>query len=396
MTRYISEDDLKRQKGSRELFNLQPSDALDKFSIVHQKNGTLRVSESVDDTAFFHHRCDDCKLGRALLFVQQYDSTSGLKFVGTLHALSQHSTFEQFLPKLRGILALPDDEPIRVFEDAGDSTVHRVRFEKTFRDLKLTTGDILVVERETEPNSFGEVYQTLPKLPPRLLPHVPIVQNHAARLWETKNATDINLRYGPANSLSLGCHRMILSCVPYFRSLLEGQAFKEVHDPVLDAIYPPSAVEGLIEFIYVGDVGKLLDKPFSILASTVQLADFLNFEDGLKALLDNLSVDILRTPSDIVEAFTVGLSCVRAGKLATMAVEQIIVSKSMLYEEGLVKDFLQQNEEAYVRVMRRIAEELETSSDREGVRKRKRESRDRLVDTADDELDFGDLLFYGD
>jgi hypothetical protein len=111
MTRYISEDDLKRQKGSRELFNLQPSDALDKFSIVHQKNGTLRVSESVDDTAFFHHRCDDCKLGRALLFVQQYDSTSGLKFVGTLHAPQQHSTFEQFLPKLRGILALPDMNP---------------------------------------------------------------------------------------------------------------------------------------------------------------------------------------------------------------------------------------------------------------------------------------------
>ena len=128
------------------------------------------------------------------------------------------------------------------------------------------------------------------------------------------------------------------------------------------------------KFIYVGDAGKLLDNPFSILASTVQLADFLNFEDGLKVLLDNISVDMLETPSDVVEAFAVGLRCVRAGKLATLAVEQIIALKSMLYEAGPVKEFLQQNDEAYVRVMRRVAEELEASSDEEGLRKRKRES----------------------
>ena len=248
MARYISENDLKKQKGSRELFNLQPFEELDKFSIIRRKNGTFRVHEQIRGPVF-HHRCGDCKRGTPLLFVQQYDSTSGLKFVGTLHALSKNSTFEQFLPKLRGILALPNNEPIRVFEDVRNLMLERLCFQKTFHELELTTGDILVVEKETEPISFAKVYQTLPRLPPRLLPHVPIVQNHAAHLWETKTATDINLRYGPANSLSLGCHRVILCCVPYFRSLLEGHAFKEVQDPVLDEIYPPPAVEGLIEFI---------------------------------------------------------------------------------------------------------------------------------------------------
>ena len=342
---------LECQPGARELFHLSDEHRANYYPIVKRANGTYRLDDMPNGICGLFKPQRPHPPWKSAVFIQLFDGVNQtLKYVGTEHwedTISNANTrITDKLPPWRRLAGLPDGEAICVYEDLSYGEVERVDVRKTFSQMGIGNGDILVIQRESDPVKYTKAHQQLPILPPpSFMPKTPL-HNHARKLWEHRQNTDILLRYGPTGSATLKCHSQILSMSSYFDTLFNNTTFQSVSEARLDPTHNSKAVDLIIEYMYLNDPTKLINTNLCTKLAMIKFADFINMVDIVLLLTDSIRLRAIQAAT-ICDVLKLGLENAAAGKLTELAVDWIFEHMEELHKGGPLKEFLRDNEDAY-------------------------------------------------
>jgi BTB/POZ domain-containing protein/ubiquitin-specific protease-like protein len=243
-----------------------------------------------------------------------------------------------------------EGEEVRLYEDVKEDSVSElIDFNNTWSMSDIITGDILVIQRASEVQKYEDVYKKVPFLPILPAPSTAnIALTHAAKLWDTRRGSDILLRYGTDATLTMPCHRAMLSVSPYFDTLLNNDQFSAVSETTIDPSHHPHAVELVLKFMYFGDPTILTECNPELVVPALQFADFIDLVVAVDILMHSFRVLDAKMASDALE---VVLACPRAASLGAVVVKWVRQNRISLIE-GPLKELLRRSDEAYTLVMK--------------------------------------------
>lgn len=345
---------LQQKPTGARVFDFSHTQAQKYLPIVRRSNGTYRIDESYDAdnyaTGFYSHHCADCK-NRPLLFVQHFDGPSKtLRFVGAVHIDDRKNAFASILPQLRQLVGFADGEDVCAYDDCHKQLVVPIDLQDSFSDNTLSHGDMIVVQQASETPKYIEAYKDLLPFPAPSTASDSALHTHIRNLWNNRQNADVIIRFGPSAALSLKCHSLILSMSPYFNNVFNNKSFARVSETTLDSIHDPTAIETIIEYMYLGNSLTLTTGTVNLKIAMIKVADFLNLDDLVKILVDSINMRSLRRTL-VHSVLRLGLDCAAARNLVVVASDWIFANIEVLREDGPLKEFLRENEGAYNVVM---------------------------------------------
>ena len=263
--------------------------------------------------------------------------TDTLDFVGTVPFFEN----ELVSTRLRHIrkLCLTDNQPLQLLDVVTKSQFYLVDPSKTFKEQKLRTGSILIVQYWNEETSLKvEASRRLQKglLFRPYMTHIydkyatnggvnPIVGSGLYEQAKDEKYTDVVLvsaKVDGVDQLRLGAHRMILATIPRFKTTFEcGMKEGLCSSSIIELEAPPwtthDALKDFHEYIYLRDAAVLSPESSASIERLIELyrlADFYCVEE----LLEKVALRIMAkysylTPENSLELLellnnSVGLS----------------------------------------------------------------------------------------
>ena len=319
--------------------------------LIEDTDGKFGLKEPSTFYGFYSHECDECSEplydpeDAPLFFVQHFDGVSGtLTFVGSIH-LRLHRPLHTALQELQKLAGIAGHEGVCIWREKVGRGVVSVDVTKTPYGSFLCDGT-LIIQRNSDEIKYASAFERILLDPLPVIPKFSLHSNgaHIGSLFLDKRGSDVTINYGPSSSLSMACHRVVITVAPYFDNLIYGTLFKPVTDAVtIHESQDPEAVELLVRYMYVQEARILTETSSATKLALLRLADFLLWDAPSETCLNSLEVDSVELACDVLE---LGMSVAprMTQRLFDRAVCFLVRNTECFHQPGRVKDLLMENE----------------------------------------------------
>ncbi|KAJ3038482.1 hypothetical protein HDV00_000579 [Rhizophlyctis rosea] len=210
---------------------------------------------------------------------------------------------------------------------------------KYSKDRDWRTGEILVVQKESDDVMYYKVSSNFPAVNSQIipataqLPGIFSLASYIGTLWGNEDNADITITYGPEGRQH--AHRLILARAPYFNTLFNNNAFAKVGatTSLPDDLSPP-AMELVLRYLYFGDMHPLSSQDATSMLAVIRVLDFLLMREEVSWLCGVLSLQEGRAET-LVEALHMVPTCTSGSKLVEWVAWRVVKNIEMLREGPL-------------------------------------------------------------